>query len=57
MRGGDPDLENARRPRFAIILGVPDARARAHHLYVARLGPALVAEAPSEPQPALKPAS
>ena len=40
----DPDLEDARRPRFEIIFGMPDTGASAHHLYIARLGPALVAE-------------
>src|SRR6185437_8943918 len=40
-----PDLEDSRLGRLQIIFGVADAAAGAHHLYVARFGPALVAEA------------
>ena len=40
----DPDLEDLGRRRLQIVFGVPDARARAHHLHVTGLGAALVAE-------------
>src|SRR5262249_38404792 len=41
----DPNLEDAGRFGLAIVLGVPDAAARAHHLHVAGLRASLVAEA------------
>jgi len=37
-------LEYARRRRLEIVFGMPDARPGAHHLHIARLGTALVAE-------------
>ena len=43
--GDDPDLEDARGARLHVVLGVGDAAARTHHLHVAGLGAALVAEA------------
>src|SRR3546814_4420273 len=41
----DPDLEEGRRFVLQIIFRVADAAARAHHLHVARLRAALVAQA------------
>src|SRR5690606_10718805 len=40
-----PDLEEPRRAGLAVVLGVADAVAGAHHLHVARLGAPAVAEA------------
>src|SRR5258708_9260292 len=45
LRRYDPDLEDPGRPRLEIVFGVPDARSGSHHLHVACLGTALVAEA------------
>ena len=42
--GHDPDLEDARRDGFAVIFGMTDAGARAHHLNAAGLGPPSIAE-------------
>ena len=41
----DPDLEQAALLVFQVVFGMADAGARAHHLDIARLGPALVAQA------------
>src|SRR4029453_14243501 len=41
----DPDLEDAGRHRLAVILGMADAGASAHHLHISRLGAALMPEA------------
>src|SRR3954468_17013334 len=40
----DPDLEDLRRLVFAVVFGVADARTGRHHLHVAGIGAALVAE-------------
>ncbi len=44
LRRYDPDLEDPGRPRLEIVFGVPDAGPRTHHLHIACLGTALVAE-------------
>jgi hypothetical protein len=44
VSGHDPDLEDAGLLILQIIFGVADAGAGGHHLHVAGLGPALVAE-------------
>src|SRR6185437_5460294 len=43
--GNDPDLEDPCGTRLHVVLGMGDAAAGAHHLHVARLGAAFVAEA------------
>src|SRR5690606_31394957 len=45
LAGNDPDLENLRRFRFAVVFAMPYTGAGAHHLNVARFGAPDIARA------------